>query len=370
MTVSIETYTRTAIILHWTIAILIIGLLIAGLVMTTDGLLDKSTRIAVYQLHKSVGLTVLVLSVLRILWRLTHKAPPLPAHLKWYERIGAKATHLLFYALIILLPLSGWAMTSSTPTGFPTFWFGLFEWPHLPGVEGNPQAHEAAQEGHEVMAWIIIAALFLHIGAALKHHIIDRDNILSRMLPLVKPRSILPLIAAFALIPAANAAPYKVDAGKSAIEFSGTYADKPFKGVFEKWDADINFDENALDGSKAVVTIDLTSARTGDKTYDTSLPKTDWLDSANTPTATFTTTAFRKTDKGFEADGLLNLRGVSAPVTLPFTLEKTADGATKMTGSLTLKRLDYNIGKESDASAEWVGPDVTVTVTMTAATAP
>lgn len=182
-------YSRRAIFLHWLVALLIIGNLIAGFLM--GGMLDsaepaqRKLGFTIVQLHKSVGLTVLVLGILRLVLRLVEGLPPLPGHMTGFERFLARSTHAGFYALMILIPLSGWIMVSASPLNFPTQYFGLFEWPHLP-VETSRETAGAASETHEILAWSAIILLGLHVLGALKHHIFDRDDVLSRMIPMLR----------------------------------------------------------------------------------------------------------------------------------------------------------------------------------------
>lgn len=181
-------YTTVAIILHWMIAISIIGLIGAGLWMV-EAIKKPETRALafdVYQLHKSLGLTVLVLSVVRLLWRLAHPAPPLPAGMSSIERFGATFTHVAFYVLMIAMPLAGWVMVSASKFGLPTIVFGLFEWPHIAWIaalEGKEPVEAAAKSAHKYMGYGLAALLALHVGAALKHHVVNRDDVLARMVP-------------------------------------------------------------------------------------------------------------------------------------------------------------------------------------------
>lgn len=176
-------YTNTAIALHWIIAVSIIALLILGLTMED---FPKQYQALAYQTHKSLGLTVLILSIVRIIWRLTHKAPPYPESMKLWEKVAAQLVHVGLYVLMLALPLTGWALVSSSPLGYPTIWFGLFEWPALPffaNVEDKKAISDAFGEVHESLAWICIALVALHVGAALKHQFINHDGIMARMLP-------------------------------------------------------------------------------------------------------------------------------------------------------------------------------------------
>ena len=182
-------YSAMAIAFHWAIAILVLGLIGSGWWMT--GAIRDPARQAVaydvYQLHKAFGLCVLLLTLGRLAWRLTHRPPPLPAHMSAIERIGAHGAHVLLYALTIAVPMLGWAMVSTSPLGFPTVPFGLFEWPHLPLLRpgDDPATVEAGFKlGHEVLAYLAAALVALHVTAALKHQFVDRDGLLGRMLPL------------------------------------------------------------------------------------------------------------------------------------------------------------------------------------------
>jgi cytochrome b561 len=188
MSTQSESYTRVAIILHWVIALMLIGNLAGGLLMD---FLPREQKFAVIQLHKSSGFTVLALSLVRIAWRLTHKPPALPDTMAGWEKMAASFAHGFFYFAMIAMPLSGWVMASSAPYKITTEWFGLFEIPNVPGLADSPDRkaiNEAAYETHELIAYGTIGLILLHVGAALKHHIKDKDGVLARMLPMVAKR--------------------------------------------------------------------------------------------------------------------------------------------------------------------------------------
>ncbi len=188
-------YSKIAILLHWLIAILIIAMMAAGIWMA-DAIDVKETRAAafdMFQLHKSVGLTILALSLLRLFWRFTHKSPDLPLDMPKWERGAAHITHWLFYGLMIGLPITGWLMVSASPLGLPTLFFGGPEVPHFPAFSALDYAGKELWEGrfeeiHEIIAFGGIALIVMHIGAALKHHYVTKDDILVRMLPVMKVR--------------------------------------------------------------------------------------------------------------------------------------------------------------------------------------
>lgn len=195
-------YTAVAITLHWVIAILLLAMIPFGWWMS-DAVLDPATRsqaAKAFQLHKSVGLTVLGLSLVRLGWRLAHKAPPLPEAMPNWEKILARATHILFYVLMIAIPLSGWVYVSAGYSvtferfyAVATNWFGLFEVPHISPIAAQDEAARkaigiAAETVHSKAAWGVIVLGGLHVAAALKHHFLDRDDVLTRMAPFLKVR--------------------------------------------------------------------------------------------------------------------------------------------------------------------------------------
>jgi cytochrome b561 len=200
-------YSLVAIVLHWAIALAIVWMIGLGWWMS-DAIKDPaqaSAAFKAYQLHKSTGLTIMVLSVLRLVWRVTHAFPPLPAHMPGWEKAAARFTHVLLYAIMLVMPLTGWLYVSAgwnsamnIPFAAPTIWFGQFEWPHLPGLADASDATRgtvagAAMAVHSTLAWGAVALIVLHAAAALKHHLIDRDGVLASMLPIVRP--LLPRVA-------------------------------------------------------------------------------------------------------------------------------------------------------------------------------
>jgi cytochrome b561 len=141
-----------------------------------------------YQLHKSIGITVLLLVVVRVLWRFTHRPPPLPSETTRVEAGAAHGLHWLLYVFMIGMPLTGWAVVSSSPFNLPTVLFNLVPWPDLPvlpGLANKAAVSHALAWVHAYGSWSLIALLAVHIGAALRHHFVKRDPILARMVPVV-----------------------------------------------------------------------------------------------------------------------------------------------------------------------------------------
>jgi cytochrome b561 len=178
-------YGVVAMILHWFIAAAVVALLALGMVMVRLPLGDP-LKFDLYQLHKSIGLSVLVLSCARLGWRLVNPPPPLPSSLPEWEKQAARTTHAMFYLLMIGIPISGWMLVSASPWNIPTRPFGLFVLPHLPWFSTHPhkaRLEETLIEVHSLAGWIFAALLVLHVAAALRHHFILRNTILLRMLP-------------------------------------------------------------------------------------------------------------------------------------------------------------------------------------------
>ena len=169
-------YTLPAIGLHWLLAVMILGSFGVGLYMAD--LPFSPSRLKLYNWHKWAGVTILALAVLRLAWRLTHRPPAPPPMPAWQQRASA-LTHGLMYALFFVIPLVGWAYSSAA--GFPIVWFGVLPLPDF--VPADKALAEAIKPWHGWLAWTLIALVALHVAAALKHHFIDRDGLLSRMRP-------------------------------------------------------------------------------------------------------------------------------------------------------------------------------------------
>ena len=159
--------------LHWAMAVLIIANLASGFL---NDALEGIVR--VIPVHKSIGLTVLVLSLVRLGWRFAGHRPPLPAAMPAWERAAAQATHAAFYVLMIALPLSGWIFSSAGR--YPLDWFGLFPVPKF-AVTKADAIYAVMHDGHEAMGVIAALLIALHVGAALRHHFVLRDQVLRRM---------------------------------------------------------------------------------------------------------------------------------------------------------------------------------------------
>ena len=179
MSMPVARYHTAAIILHWVMAVACILMLGSGLTLEYAELAQQF-KFQLFQWHKSLGVLLLVAVALRIGVRLWQKPPALPAFAQW-EVLASKLGHFGLYVVMIAMPLSGWTMVSSSPYGLPTYVFGMFEWPHIPGLAANEAVNGIAGEIHEICAWLFLVLLAGHIGAVIKHAVFDHENLLRRM---------------------------------------------------------------------------------------------------------------------------------------------------------------------------------------------
>ncbi len=156
---------------------MILGMFVLGWIAVNYPMSPAKIKLFVW--HKSIGITILILVVVRIAWRLTDRTPALPNHMRNWERRLAHASHTLMYLAMVIMPLSGWVINSAA--NFPLKLYGLIRWPNIAPADKALQTQ--AELVHVTLFWILAALLVLHIGAALWHHFVQRDEILTRMLP-------------------------------------------------------------------------------------------------------------------------------------------------------------------------------------------
>jgi cytochrome b561 len=174
MTVRPHRYTSTAVALHWVLALALFGTFALGVYM--HELPMSPWRLKLYSWHKWAGITILVLSFVRLAWRMTHRPPADLPMLTWQRR-AAHAAHLALYALFFAVPLAGWAYSSAA--GFPVVWFGVLPLPDF--VPVNRELAELLKDLHEVLALAMASIVLVHVAGAIKHQFIDRDGLLQRM---------------------------------------------------------------------------------------------------------------------------------------------------------------------------------------------
>lgn len=383
-------YNALARLLHWLIAGLIISqYVLAKLAERAHDNDHVIAQLAILANHKSIGITVLALAFLRLLWRAIHTPPALPRTMpSWQQRVSG-LTHWLLYFLVIALPVSGWLMSSAK--SYSVSWFNLMPLPDLVPVDSS--LAERLVSVHELLAEVLFVLAVLHMLAAFKHFIIDKDGVMQRMAgwggALIMLLSVAVVISQFGVFkPKSSAAralavstnqpsgatniethaeiesalePWQIDYSQSFIKFSGDQAGAPFTGEWQQWQANIKFDVNDLAASVFDVRIDIASVASGDKDRDEHIVSPDFFDQQQFAHAQFQARSFRTTASGFIADGQLTMKGITKPIAFKFTVEDTDSGRVLM-GTADVDRLAWNIGVGDWEDTTWVGQQVTVDV--------
>ncbi len=367
--------------LHWIVA----GLIVTQYVLAElaeeageAGASEQSLQLALLANHKSVGMLVLMLASVRLAWRLLTGAPPPPASMPRWQRRLAGISHWSMYVLIFALPLSGWLFSSAA--GYRVSFFNLFAWPDP--IAPGKAAEDALRSLHHFLAAALFGVAALHVLAALKHALWDRDGVFSRMaswswgavfvaLPLVlvyvlgRPLDAVPqnlpapagtTTALRDPSPAVNTAVprWEIDISRSSIEFTGEQAGAPFSGRFLRFDADVRFDPDRLSASYARVVVACDSNQTGDEERDAVMRGAEWFDVEHYPVATFTATAFDTRGSDFVALGQLEIKGLE----LTFRLDEQGD----LDGRARIDRLAFGLGSGQWIDTTWVGRYVDVSV--------
>ncbi|MEM6534346.1 MAG: cytochrome b/b6 domain-containing protein [Pseudomonadota bacterium] len=395
MTGQSSRYTSVAIALHWAIAIAILYMIWLGWNMD-----ENEAR---YQLHKSIGITILLLTVARIIWRVLNPPPPLPDDMNALEKTASHAVHIGFYALMIAMPLSGWLFVSTAfEFDVPTVLFGIVSWPDIPGLGfmQNDLAHGAIAFIHSKLAWVTLGLLALHVAGALKHEFSAEDGVLKRMIPGLFGSTAAPqapstgFVSAFgaagavfvlvAGVPALGSAVsgtanvsanveaesnWTIDYENSSIAFSGVHDGNPYNGDFSSWQAAIYFDENDLSSARADVTVATGTATASKKLYTDSLKANEWLSTTEFPTASVIVDGMAPSETGYSATATLILKGITVEAPFDFTLQIDGDAAI-MDGTATFYRQPLDLGQASDPGADWVSEDVLVSVHVEASRNP
>lgn len=409
-----QRYSYTAITLHWLIALLLAFQIALGWTLEGSNTPELFTR---YQLHKSVGITILLLSLARLAVRLFASRPPASEGPAW-TRALAGIVHTLFYVVMILGPITGWLLVSTAKIQVPTLLFGIVPWPHLPVDHGW---HEPAESIHGAMAWLAIGLFALHIAGALRHQWLLGKPELQRIIPFARGKAVGAAIGALALVvgafavgklvspdrnrPAAEKAlpqpvaapaapatppvakgdePLVAEAGETPPEdtaqpladwtvasggrlgFTARWNGEAVDGRFDRWRAAIRFSPDELARSTIRVTVDLASADTGDGQRDDSLKSSDFFDAGAHPSAVFIARDIRHAGGDrYEARGTLDLRGVSKPATIRFTLNIDGDRA-RVAGTARIDRTAFGVGQGEWAATDAIAAGVDIAFSFTA----
>jgi cytochrome b561/polyisoprenoid-binding protein YceI len=416
-------YSTGAIVLHWLIALTLAFQIALGFAMPHAG----PYSFAPMQLHKSVGITILLLTLARLAWRATHRRPP--AVEGGWEGALANVVHWAFYAVLLVGPLTGWIIVSTAKLQVPTMFWGTIPWPHLP----LPQSLGEPMEGiHEALSWVAIGLFLLHVLGALRHQFLLKDPVIGRMAPggsvgvamgllvatvalyfgagmYIAGKYLVPAMAhgyseehhddadeagnaqataapaAAAVAPEAaptaevSPTPTPTDTAEAAagpppvwsitggkrLAFSVDNGGSPLNGTFRDWSGSITMDPDHPETAKLAISIKLASASLGDGTQDAMLQGAEFFASGANPTATWRSSKVTQASPGhYRASGTLSLKGHSRPQSISFALTGK-DLKRHVTGSATIDRTAFDVGT-GDAAAS-LGKSVTLNFAFDAA---
>jgi len=401
------TYTSVAKWLHWLVAgAIVLQFVLAKLAEFAAADTALMQQLALLAHHKSVGITILALAVCRLLWRISHKPPPLPENMVAWQKTASSISHWSLYVLLFALPVSGWTMSSAS--AYSVSWFNLVPLPDL--VAPNESLKETLMLWHEGMAKALLVIASLHIIAALKHAIIDKDTVLARISSTSSVGVFVCVIAlglyflpptnndndtttqqvnqAVAPVSHARIAPsvsslpaWNIDYENSHITFAAEQAGAPFTGQWMNWSAAVKFDPKHLDESQAIVTVDISSVSTQDTDRDGTLLGDDFFAANLFPNAEFATDTIAASEvefsiddemvarQGFAASGTLTIKSVQHPITLDFVVDPVgpaSNGKLILLGAVRLDRLALGLGLGDWQDPSWVGQFVDVTVKVVA----
>ena len=379
---------------HWLTALLILTLIPLG-IYANDLPYDSSEQLArkawFFSLHKTLGVTVFFVALARIIWAIAQPKPVALHPERRLETFAASTVHWLLYGSLLLVPLSGWIHHAAT-SGFAPIWWPLGQ--DLPLVPKSETLAAATAGLHIVFERVLVVAILLHLAGALKHHFVDRDVTLRRMLPGHPPVPqirksgglTLPVISALCIWAAALFAGsvlglyQKHDGGVQAaaleavqsdwvvqegrLEITVTQLGSPVTGSFADWTASISFDETVADGKAGSVEVIIAIGSLSLGSVTSQAMGEDFFNVEAFPTAVFKADLIRS-ESGYVAEGDLTIKEQTVPVSFPFDLS-IADGVARVAAQTTLDRRNYNVGTQSQPDESNVGFGVSVAIDLSA----
>lgn len=414
-------YSQLAKWLHWSMASLIIGqYVLIKLAEQAEHYNQIVKQLGLIANHKSLGITILLLAVVRLIYRIKHTPPELPSTMPTWQIVVSNATHCLLYFFLFMLPISGWMMSSAN--AYSVSWFNLIALPDFIGPD--EQNAYWLKLIHEWLATALAAIAFLHILAALKHHIIDKDNVLRKMFS--RSSVAAAVLILFVIILAfsgserekksstlddsakqsslsnttnneelngtqadSNLAVWDIDYANSYIKFTGEQAGAPFTGEWQQWNAQLQFDKTQLQQSIFNVQIDINSVNSNDDQRDETILSSDFFNVLDFSEARFYSTDFSNVelpeklsitsqneplsdanDSGqinskYLAKGYLTIKGIKKPIDFYFQITER-EQTIELTGTAELNRHSWQLGIGDWSDPTWVGSKVQVDVMVTA----
>ena len=387
--------------LHWAVAgMVVLQFVLARLAENAEQTDSTLRQLALLANHKSVGMTILVLVAVRLLWRRKAPPPALPPTMDRWQVLASRISHWTLYGLLLLLPISGWLMSSAS--AYSVSWFNLLQLPDL--VAPNDALEETLERIHETLAVTLLIVAGIHVLAAIKHAVIDKDGVLSGMSSTLSitlgalilgagiwtlgtagggspgAAQAIPTAGSHSLGDVSGGAPvaaagnsqlpeWQIDYADSYIRFTGDQAGASFDGEWQDWSASMRFDAEQLDDSVFDVTIRTVAVETGDDDRDSTIVGAEWFDTANYPEAHYRTSSFTALGNvGFTAEGQLLVKDSAADVALEFTVRREGERRVLM-GFARIERLALGLGTGEWEDTTWVSNEVTVSVRVAATVA-
>lgn len=376
--------------LHWSmVALLLSQWLLAEYAEYIAGQDKLSLQLQILALHKSFGITILLLLLVRAWWRLLHPHPSWPTSMPVWQRQAARVAHYLFYGLILALPLTGWL--GSSASAYTVSWFGIFQLPDL--VQPDPELKKALYVAHEWIWNVLLVLIILHVLAALKHYVLDKDGVLQSMLRRFGMVIFVVTIVATALFVYWSLQPdkgsasaslikselspkpeisaedlpkaWRIDYANSYIRFVGDQAGAEFAGEFKQWVGRIHIQPMTDKPGFIDVSIDLASVDTQDEERDGLLLDAEFFDVQQFPTARFVSPRFNviaaNLEQGILFDASLSIRGLQAPLPFKMSIKQQGDHYV-LIGEAVIDRLAWRVGIGEWEDVSTIGQNVKVMV--------
>lgn len=382
-----QAYSVVARSLHWLMAILIFWAIVIGKVAA--GLPSSPEKIQLFVMHKSAGITVLMLAVGRLLWRFFNKPPALGLGVR--DEKLAHLGHLGLYALMLLVPLSGWLLNSAA--GYPFGWFNLISVPHVPGIDEG--AKDVLASIHEVLFYVIAVMVIGHVLMLFHHRYAHKLNLLPRMLPNKASNWSMAMVAVLAVligytvhiantaktneaIAAASTSNEQLSSGMTTeskspqwqlvpsedqFVFSNSYSGEAFTGAIQRFEPAIYFNPDHPAGGILDVSIDTASITTFNGEWDDALKGSQWFATKKHPKARYFSDRIQVAGDGYIAEGQLMLKGITKPIVVNFTWRTDGEGAW-FEGDATIDRREFNIGSGSWADDDSIAFDVVLGIAL------
>ena len=354
-----DSWGHVAKFFHWTTAALVLAQIALGWLAVCWRF--SPFKADLYVWHKSLGILILAVVLLRLSWRLANTTPALPANMPAWESRCARASYVVFYIVLIAMPFSGWVLNSAANVPFRIFW--TLPLPAL--VEPSKATAGMAALAHFTFFVLLVLLVSVHIAAALRHHFVNHDEVLARMLPrfrraTTRGTALLVTLLLAGIAGPLGAAEWTMDRAASTLEFIATFERAPAPGVFRQFDTRVHLEPDKPHEARIDVTISVASADMMSAGLNLAIHGHEWFDSARFPHAEFHASEVKRIQPGaYVARGTLSLKGVQRLIEVPFSWSEAA-GSALLQGEMIVKRALFGIGTGEWMTSSVVASDVTV----------